>query len=249
MKNALTIAGSDSDGFAGIQADLKTFDKFHVHGLSVITAITAQSPKEIISIHAVPLQNIEDQLDVLLSSFQVDGIKTGMLHTVDVIELLANKLKNFRAPIIVDPVMIAGSGAMLLQKSAIRPLIETLLPIATFIMPNIPEAEQITGLKIRTVENMKEAIEVMVDMGIRGILLKGSHIKANKITDILYYEEQYHVYEIDPVRASAHGTGCILSSAFLANYIQGISINDSFQRSEEYVSEIMKERERLFHNS
>ncbi len=242
MKTALTIAGSDSDGMAGIQADLKTFKHFKVHGLSVITAITAQAPEKVLSIHTVPAESISDQFEAVRSSFNIDGIKTGMLYTANTIEILREKLHKYDGPLIIDPVMIAGSGALLLQEDAIIPLIDTLLPLATIITPNIHEAERIAKIKIRTLEDMKIAAKKMRDMGIQGILMKGSHLNTPKITDMFYLEDDFHIHEKKRINASAHGTGCVFSAALLAGIINGSTPQVAFHRAEDHVSGIMKER-------
>lgn len=242
LKHALTIAGSDSDGMAGVQADLKTFEHFRVHGLSVITAITAQAPDKVISTHAVPIQSVEDQLDAIFSSFNVDGIKTGMLYSADIVASIVRKLTAYKGLLIVDPVMIAGSGARLLLEDAVRPLIESLLPLATLVMPNIHEAEHITDTEIRSIEEMESATRKMADMGMKNIIIKGSHLNGEKITDLLYHEQHFHLHEKARMDASAHGTGCIFSSALLASLIQGSKLSSAFHRAEEYVTGIMRER-------
>ncbi|MHC1590689.1 MAG: bifunctional hydroxymethylpyrimidine kinase/phosphomethylpyrimidine kinase [Candidatus Helarchaeales archaeon] len=242
MKNALTIAGSDSDGMAGIQADLKTFHEFNLHGLSVITAITAQSPKGIISTHAIPVQNVADQIEALTSFFHIDGIKTGMLYSPEIIEMLYDRLHNFKNFLIIDPVMIAGSGAMLLEDAAVKPLVEKLMPLATAVMPNIHEAERITGIKIHSTEDMKKAALLLSEMGMTSIIIKGSHLNDENITDILYHEEEFYVHEKSRIPASAHGTGCVFSSAILSGLIHGASLVEAFMRAEDYVTALMQER-------
>src|SRR3989338_10877746 len=180
IPKALTIAGSDSGGGAGIQADLKTFSALGVHGSSVITAITAQNTKEVAAVHNVPLDIIEKQIDAVLSDIGADAVKIGMLSNANIIKTVAKKLKEYKIKnIVLDPVMVAASGAKLLEDSAIASLKKELIPLALIITPNIPEAEVLIDKKIKTIEGVKNAAKEILKLGCRAVLMKGGHLSIN----------------------------------------------------------------------
>jgi hydroxymethylpyrimidine kinase/phosphomethylpyrimidine kinase len=171
----LTIAGSDSCGGAGIQADLKTFSALCVHGLSVITSVTAQNTCNVLSIYDMPGKIVKDQINALFEDVLVDSIKTGMLHSSDLIRVVANELENYDSPLVVDPVMVAKSGSNLMEEDAIHTLIKKLLPIATIVTPNIPEAEKISGIPINNLEDAKKAAKIISDLDVEAVVIKGGH--------------------------------------------------------------------------
>ena len=217
---ALTIAGSDSGGGAGIQADLRTFAAFGVFGCSAITAITAQNPREVTRVDAVPAAGIDAQMKAVLSTIAVRAIKTGMLFNAEIIETVAKALAGKNLSLVIDPVMVSTSGVRLLEKDAIDVLKDKLLPLASWITPNIPEAELLLGRKIKT---NKEAVSAAVEFGHRwdcSVILKAGHldIKSDVAADIVYHEDK--TYELSSPRVpdskAAHGTGCTLSSALVA---------------------------------
>jgi len=192
---ALTIAGSDSGGGAGIQADLKTFQMLDVYGMSAITAVTAQNTLGVHGIYDIPLEGIEKQLEAVIGDIGVDAAKTGMLSQPEVIELVAAQIKKHGiTKLVVDPVMIAKGGASLLAQSAQHALRTQLLPVAAVVTPNIPEAEVITGLRITTLDEMKEAaVRLVQQFGAGAAVVKGGH-SSGEPTDVLYDGERFHLF-------------------------------------------------------
>ncbi len=239
-KIALTIAGSDSSAGAGIQADLKTFAAHKVYGLSVITAITAQNTTKISTIFKIPLEIIEAQLDVLLEDFSIQAIKTGMLASADIIQLLVNKLKALAIPIVVDPILKAGTGRDLLEPSAIDIAMEQLFPIATIITPNIYEAEQFSGMHIESEANFREVAEHLLQRGAKAVLLKGGHLNSKQVVDFLLLPDgTHHLFRKTRISTQArHGTGCVLSAAITANLASNYDLYEAVVRAEKYLEKI-----------
>ena len=235
---ALTIAGSDSGGGAGIQADLKTFAALGVHGMSAITAITAQNTVEVRAVQDVDPEIISEQIDAVVQDIGVDAAKTGMLHKAEVIELVSEKIEEYGFPVVVDPVMVAKSGAALLDPEAKGTLIERLLPLATVVTPNAVEAEAISGIKVSTIEEGKDAAEAIAGMGARAVLVKGGHIfHRDKAVDILYHGGAFRLLEgVRHDTEDTHGTGCSLSSAIAAEIAKGKEIPDAVERAKAYVN-------------
>jgi len=217
---ALTIAGSDSGGGAGIQADLRTFAAFGVFGTSAITAVTAQNPLEVTRVDAVPAAGVNAQIKAVLSAIKVRTVKTGMLLNTEIVKVTAQNLNGQNLSLIVDPVMVSTSGARLLEENAVAAMKSKLLPLAAWITPNIPEAELLLERKISTREDV---IKAAMEFGQRwncSVILKTGHLdaKGGAASDIVYHEEK--VYELSSPRVTdckaAHGTGCTLSSALAA---------------------------------
>lgn len=236
MKTALTIAGSDSSGGAGIQADIKTMTALGVYGMSVITALTAQNTLGVKSILTVDKKFLADQLDSVFTDIYPDAVKIGMLSGKDIIEVTYDKLKEYKATnIVLDPVMVSTSGSRLLDEDAIELLIEKLMPLATIVTPNIPEAEILSGTKINTMEDMEIAgKKIRVKAGC-AVLMKGGH-SLNDANDLLVADEcvWFHGERID--NDNTHGTGCTLSSAIASNLAKGYSLKDSIKRAKKYIS-------------
>jgi len=209
---ALTIAGSDSGGGAGIQADLKTFAALGCYGLSVITALTAQNTVAVTAIHAVPPDFIAAQLDAVLDDIGVDAIKVGMLHSAEVIATVAERLRRRpMVPVVVDPVMVAKSGDRLLREDAVTALREVLLPLATVITPNLPEAEALLGRHVRSHDAMNAAATDLLKLGPRAVVVKGGHLGGGDSTDVLALAGESTVRWFQAPRtatANTHGTGC-----------------------------------------
>ncbi len=231
-KKALTIAGSDSGGGAGIQADLKTFSALGVFGMSVITAITAQNTLGVKGIHPVPVEMIEKQLHAVLSDIGTDAIKIGMLHNSETIETIISVFEGYNTGnIVVDPVMTAASGDKLLRDEAISTLLEKLLPYATLITPNLFEAEIILQKKIRTPGEFRNSAKDLAATGARAVLLKSGHFnEGEELTDILYIAGTGELIEFSNPRIdtkNTHGTGCTLSSAIAAGLAKGLSIKEA----------------------
>lgn len=218
----LTIAGSDSGGGAGIQADLKTFAALGVHGTSAITALTAQNTQGVTAVHPVPVKHLRTELDAVFDDFNVSAVKTGMLAGASTVRCVARELAR-RQPrwLVVDPVMIATSGARLLDKAAVRVLIDALIPLADVLTPNLPEAEALTGIAIRNARDGKRAAEKLRAFGAKAVLLKGGHGRGREVIDRWY--DARGTFEIRNSRLpfAAHGTGCTLSAALAAELAKG----------------------------
>lgn len=237
MKNLLTIAGSDSSGGAGIQADLKTFSAHGVFGMSVITAVTAQNTQGVFAVQDIDPLIIEKQIEAIFDDISVDAVKIGMVSVIDTIEIIAETLKKYAVKnLVVDPVMVSKSGYHLLQPEAKEALIKLLLPMSTVITPNLPEAEVITGKKIRNIEEMKESASILQSMGPKYVLIKGGHLKGEAV-DILYDGTDFKHFISKRIQTkNTHGTGCTLSSAIASNLGKGLSINESVQKAKEYIN-------------
>jgi hydroxymethylpyrimidine/phosphomethylpyrimidine kinase len=233
---ALTIAGSDSGGGAGIQADLKTFHARGVHGLSVITAITSQNTRGVNAVHAVPLTHIHSQLAALFDDFPIAAVKTGMLGSAAITRLVAREMAARKpAWLVVDPVMIATSGARLLDEDAVEALTEELIPLTDLLTPNLPEAEALLGHPIKTAAQFDAAGEALLMLGAGAVLLKGGHAKGNEVVD-RYYDAR-GVLELRHPRLplEGHGTGCTLASAIAAELARGRSPRSAVRRAVAYV--------------
>lgn len=234
----LTIAGSDSGGGAGIQADLKTFQELKTFGTSVITALTAQNTMGVHNIHSTPTSFVIDQLDALLDDFKIDAIKTGMLFSAEIIETIAKRLQHVSTPIIVDPVMIAKGGSKLLQDSAVNALIEYLLPISTVVTPNIPEAEILTKLKIQTIADVDQAAKLLLQMGPNVVIIKGGHLDDTQYAVDRAYFSTGEIITISNKRIetiNTHGTGCTFSAALTAFIARGMTIEASFKEAKHFI--------------
>ncbi len=236
---ALTIAGSDSGGGAGIQADLKTFAACGCFGMSVITAVTAQNTRGVDDIHGVPTSSIAAQIQAVLTDIGADAIKIGMLHSSEVIAAVAANLRGGQCPpVVVDPVMVATSGDRLIEESAVATLKRELLPMAALITPNIAEAEILTGMKITTPQDMEDAAAKLRDeLGVN-VLLKGGHLGVDDPKDVLFETGAavpllFVNERIDT--PNTHGTGCTLSSAIAAFLAQGKKLAEAVEEGEKYL--------------
>jgi hydroxymethylpyrimidine/phosphomethylpyrimidine kinase len=222
-KRVLTIAGSDSGGGAGIQADLKAISSLGCYGTSVITAITAQNTIGVTAIHPVPPEIVEKQLNAVLSDIGTDAVKIGMLHSAEIIKTVAAALKKFKLKkIVLDPVMVATSGDKLIEEHTVDVLTGYLFPLAEIITPNIPEAEILTGSEIRTRDEMNDSALKLLTLGSRSVLLKGGHLKGDVLYDIYVHKDskdRIRIFSNRFIRTNnIHGTGCTLSSA-VASYM------------------------------
>lgn len=236
MKRVLTIAGSDSSGGAGIQADLKTFSAFGTFGMSAITAVTAQNTKELKSIHAVSLDSIEDQIRAVFEDIGVDAVKTGMLLSAEIVILVADTLKELKPPnLVVDPVMIAKSGAELLDPAARDAVATRLFPLATVVTPNLPEAEALLKQQVQTLDDMREAAQAIHAMGPNNVVIKGGHL-TGKIVDLLFDGQRMVEFESDRIETKdTHGTGCTLASAMAACLALGVDAKEALACARDYV--------------
>lgn len=237
MKKVLTIAGSDSSGGAGIQADLKTMTVNKVYGMSVITAITAQNTLGVHAVHELPSSIIEEQLKAVFDDMKPDVIKIGMLSNKENIEIIAKYiLKHPHINVVLDPVMISTSGKTLLETSAINTLIEVLFPLTTLITPNIPEAEYLSGVKIKTEKDMLYAAKLINAISGSAVLLKGGHFDG-EANDLYYKKPVVKWFRQDRFdNSNTHGTGCTLSSAIACNLAKDQSLIMSIQNAKSYIS-------------
>jgi hydroxymethylpyrimidine/phosphomethylpyrimidine kinase len=233
---ALTIAGSDSGGGAGIQADLKTFHARGVHGLSVIAAITSQNTRGVTAVHNVPLKHIRSQLAAVFDDFPIAAVKTGMLGSAAVTRLVAKEMRS-RQPawLVVDPVMIATSGARLLDADAVQAMVEELIPLADVLTPNLPEAEALLGRKLLTAQDYDEAGEALLDLGARSVLLKGGHADEREVVDRYYDASGMMELRHPRMPIEGHGTGCTLASAIAAELAKGQLPRSAIRRAVGYV--------------
>ena len=242
MRTALTIAGSDSGGGAGIQADLKTFAALGVHGLSALTAVTAQNTRGVRAILPVPLKHLRAQLDALFEDFPVGAAKTGMLGDAKTTRCVARELGS-RDPawLVVDPVMIATSGARLLDRDAIRVLRDELVPLADVLTPNLPEAEALLGVPIKTKRDMERAARSLLDLGAGSVLLKGGHARGKEIIDL--FADARGAFEMRHPRLEleAHGTGCTLSAALAAELARGATMRVAARRATRFVQRALRD--------
>lgn len=239
----LIVAGSDSGGGAGIQADIKAVTMLHGYAATAITALTAQNTQAVYDIFAVPPEFVARQMEVVLDDIGADCIKIGMLADIGVIEAVAHCLqtKAQAIPLVLDPVMIATSGSMLLAGSAVEALKAMLFPVAAVVTPNIPEAEALTGISIHTLEDMKAAAQQILDMGPEAVLLKGGHLKGDTLIDILLTRQDIELFENDRINTRhTHGTGCTLASATATGIAQGLILRDAVARARHYVLEAIR---------
>ena len=237
MKTALTIAGSDCSGGAGIQADLKTMLANGVYGMSVITSLTAQNTTGVRSILNSDPKFLDDQIDAVFEDIVPDAVKTGMIPSKDLVEVTAEKLKNYGVKyLVVDPVMVATSGADLSNSESVKALKEKLIPLASVVTPNVPEAEVLSGLKISTKDDMIEAAKkINAECGC-SVLIKGGHSNTNS-DDVLYHNGSVTVFEMQKIdNQNTHGTGCTLSSAIACNLAKGMDVPEAVKRAKEYIT-------------
>ncbi len=238
---ALTIAGSDSGAGAGIQADLKTFAAHGVYGTCAITAVTAQNTLKVDEVLELPTSLIESQIDAVVLDIGVDVVKTGMLSSSAIIEVVAAKVKehNLRR-LVVDPVMVAKGGDRLLQETAVDTMRKVLLPLATVITPNAPEAGVLIGKKIETLDEARSAARELVLMGAKAAIVKGGHLPGPP-TDILYDGTEFRAFTSQRIEGtSTHGTGCTFASAVAANLAKGMSLRDAASAAKKYVTSAIR---------
>ena len=237
MKTALTIAGSDCSGGAGIQADLKTMTMNGVYAMSAITALTAQNTTGVRAIQESTPNFLKQQLDAVFEDIYPDAVKIGMVASSELIRVIADRLRYYNAKnVVIDPVMVATSGSALMKNDAVQTLIEELLPVSTLVTPNIPEAQVLSGLTIESKEDMVTAAKQIGDGYHCAVLLKGGH-SVNDANDLLYANGELVWFEGKRINnPNTHGTGCTLSSAITSNLAKGFSLAESVQRAKDYIS-------------
>jgi len=234
----LIVAGSDSGGGAGIQADIKTATALGAFAMTAITALTAQNTLGVHAIHAVPVAFIRQQMQVVLDDLGADAVKTGMLHAAGVIEAVVEELaaRAPALPLVADPVMVAQSGAALLEESAVDALRRLLLPRATLLTPNAPEAARLAGLAVETLDDQKRAAEALLRLGAGAVLVKGGHLPGERLHDVLATPAGLEVMSAPRVATiHTHGTGCTLASAIAAGLAQGLGLRDAVLRARAYL--------------
>ena len=237
MKTALTIAGSDSSGGAGIQADIKTMTMHGVYAMSAITAMTAQNTTGVRAIQEATPEFLRQQLDAVFEDIRPDAVKIGMVSSSALIRVIADRLRFYGAGnVVVDPVMVASAGSSLIRQDAVQILIRELLPISTLVTPNIPEAQVLSGMTVETKEDMITAAKQIGDRYRCAVLLKGGH-SVNDANDLLYAKGELIWFEGKRIdNPNTHGTGCTLSSAIAANLALGFDLAESIRRAKEYLS-------------
>jgi hydroxymethylpyrimidine/phosphomethylpyrimidine kinase len=239
----LIVAGSDSGGGAGIQADIKTTTALGAYAATAITALTAQNTRTVSAVHAVPPDFVAEQMRVVLADLGADCIKTGMMQSAAIIDAVSDVLdREARGiPCVVDPVLVAKSGAPLLEPDAMPTLKKRLVLRASLVTPNVPEAELLTGLRIRSVEGMIHAGEMMRTMGPGAALIKGGHLPGPTVTDVLCTEAGVRLFEGPRIMArGSHGTGCTLASAIAAGLAQGFALEHAIERARAYLTLALK---------
>ena len=243
IPRALTIAGSDSGGGAGIQADIKTFTALNVYGMSVITSITAQNTQSVIGINDIPTDFVELQIDAVIGDIGVDAVKTGMLSNKLIILSVAKKIKQYGIEkLVVDPVMRAKGGDSLLKNEAEVALRDELLPLALIVTPNIPEAEVLSGIKVRSVEDMEHAAKKINALGPKNVLVKGGHLDStDEAIDVLFDGKEFHKYRAPRINTkNTHGTGCTYSAAICAGIAKGFHVLDAVEDAKEFVTQAIR---------
>jgi hydroxymethylpyrimidine/phosphomethylpyrimidine kinase len=238
MVTALTIAGSDSGGGAGIQADLKTFAAHGVYGTSAIAALTAQNTVAVTGVHAVPPEFVARQIDAVASDITIHAVKTGMLATPDVVEAVCDAVGRWSLPnLVVDPVMVAKSGDQLLAEAAVETIRTKLLPLAVVATPNRMEAEVLTGYAVVTRQQARDAARRLVAMGARAAVVKGGHFDEPDVVDLLYDGADFHEFRHERQQTRhTHGTGCTFAAALAANLALGHSLADAVGRATDYLA-------------
>lgn len=241
VRKVLTIAGSDSGAGAGIQADLKTFAALGVYGTSAITAITAQNTVGVTQVLALGPKWVGAQIDAVVSDIGAHALKTGMLANAAIIQTVVNKIREHRLKnIVVDPVMVATSGDLLIQRNAVAALRANLMPLATVLTPNIPEAEELTGMKLLTTAAIEAAAKKIIDLGAQSVVIKGGH-RSGPAVDIFY--DGKHITALSAARIrtkNTHGTGCTLSAAIAAYLAQGESVEAAVTLAKKYLTEALR---------
>ena len=242
LKQALTIAASDSGGGAGIQADIKTMQANGVFALSALVALTAQNTKTVTLVHPLPREIIEAQIDAVFDDFEISAVKTGMLFSAEIVRLVSEKLALLKAAnLVVDPVMVSSNGRELLKPDAVERVMSDLFPLARLVTPNIHEAQRIAGMDIRSLEDAREAARRIQQMGCANVLVKGGHLSAKPATDLLYDGKKFTVFEGEFIDTpNTHGTGCTYSAAIAAQLAKGAGLSDAVRNAKTYTTEAIR---------
>ncbi|MFP4000911.1 MAG: bifunctional hydroxymethylpyrimidine kinase/phosphomethylpyrimidine kinase [Thermoplasmata archaeon] len=236
---ALTIAGSDSGGGAGIEADLKTFSAFEVYGTAVITSVTAQNTREVRAVHDIPEEIVGEQIDAVLDDISVDSVKTGMLSNLDIIETVAEKIDEWELEAVVDPVMVTKAGDPLIKDEAVEKYIDEMISRSKVLTPNIREAEKLTGMDIDEIEDMENAARRLHEMGAENVVVKAGDA-GDKVVDIFFDGERFKEIYGEKFTSHKHGTGCTFSSAITANLAKGKSVTEAVEIGKKFIDDAIK---------
>lgn len=243
----LTIAGSDSGGGAGIQADLKTMAALGVHGLCAITAVTAQNTRGVAAVMELPPEFVGQQIDTVMEDFEVKFAKTGMLSSAAIIRTVIDRVRRYRLRVVVDPIIISASGSPLLREEALPAMVE-LLSHAELVTPNANEAERLSGVKIRNVADMRRAARKIAELGPKAVLIKGGHLMKKTVTDVLYHDGGFEEFSGPRItEETTHGTGCSLSSAIVAELAKGATLCVAVKNAREFVTQAIRYRLNIGH--
>lgn len=245
MVNALTIAGSDSVGGAGLQADLKSFEALGVHGCSVVTCVTSQNTKRVSSIFPVAPAEVASQLLSVLEDVKLDAVKTGMLYSSEIVKTVSMHLRGVRAPIVVDPVMTATTGSELHVEGFVETLISRLLPMAALVTPNVREAERLSGVKVKDEKSAKKAAREIMELGSDAVLVKGGHLKGPEAADYLCWNGRVVKISSPRLDVDVHGTGCAMASLVAGNLALGLELEDAVRTSKSMIFKAVLAREKV----
>ncbi|MEN2986114.1 MAG: bifunctional hydroxymethylpyrimidine kinase/phosphomethylpyrimidine kinase [Thermodesulfovibrionaceae bacterium] len=247
MKKFLTIGGSDPTSGAGIQMDLKVFDALGAYGLCIITAATAQNTEEFISVNPLPENIVTQQFEVILKDIKIDGAKTGLLFSKDIVHCVVKYMKKYEIKnLVVDPIVKSSTGALLIEEDALEILKNELIPISKAVTANVPEAEVLTDVKIKKISDMYKAAEILHRTGTSIAIIKGGHLQ-DRAVDILFDGRSFYVYESEKVLGEFHGTGCAFSSAFLFFLAVGYEPKDALKYSKAFVKRAIENSIKLGH--
>ena len=240
--SVLTIAGSDSGGGAGIQADLKTFSALGCFGTSAITAITVQNTRGVFGIHSIPPAIVHDQIKVVMDDIRPAAIKIGMVHTAELAVAIASAIKAYAVPVILDPVMVATSGDKLIEDNTIDTLQKELFPLSDLVTPNVHEAQLLAGIAIKNKDDMRLAARAIIKTGCRGVLIKGAHLKGDHLFDVYLDDNgREEIFESGFIDTdNTHGTGCTLSSAIAAYRARGVEMVEAIAKATQYVHQAIE---------
>jgi hydroxymethylpyrimidine/phosphomethylpyrimidine kinase len=242
LPQALTIAASDSGGGAGIQADIKTFQANGVFALSVLVAVTAQNTRAVTRIHPLPADLIDAQIDAVFDDFEIGAVKTGMLYSEEIVSSVSKRLRGLPVRnLVVDPVMVSKDGTELLKPDASEAMKRELIPLADVVTPNIHEAEKLSGMRIKSMEEAREAAERIHGLGCRAVLVKGGHLESHPATDLLFDGKEFIVIPGEWIDTpNTHGTGCTYSAAIAAQLARGIALREAIHAAKRYVTEAIR---------
>lgn len=243
MANALTVAGSDSVGGAGLQADLKAFEAVRVHGCSVVTCVTSQNTRGVASIFPIPVKEIASQLKSVLEDVRLDSVKTGMLYSSAIVRTVASALRSVECPVVVDPVMAATTGSSLHRTGFVESVIRRLLPLCEIVTPNLLEASKLSGVEVKDEKSAMKAGREILELGPKAVLIKGGHLKGSEAADFLLIGQKMIKLSSPMVRAEVHGTGCTLASLIAGNLALGRGLEDAVRASKKMMFKAILARE------